>query len=185
MAGVEAARFVNRVGFLLRQKYSFGDFSNYNDSVKYGINWGSRGVPAEVQEECGKHKVGTISLLTSVEQARDALANGYALAVCSNYGFVSTRDSKGFARPSGSWSHAMAWIACDDTGSEPAFLVQNSWGAWNSGGHPAWGEIPPGSFLITADVAAGMIRQQSCWAISNFNGFPAQKLLNWGATGLC
>ena len=58
---------------------------------------------------------------------------------------------------SGSWAHAMAWITCDDTGKEPAFLVQNSWGKWNSGGHQNEGPIPDGSFLIHADVAAGML----------------------------
>ena len=71
----------------------------------------------------------------------------------------------------------MAWTACDDTGDEPAFLVQNSWGKWNSGGHPEWGEIPDGSFLIHADIAEGMIRQNGAYAFSDFNGFPPQNYL--------
>ena len=74
----------------------------------------------------------------------------------------------------------MAWTACDDNGSEPAFLVQNSWGKWNSGGHPDWGNIPDGSFLIHADVAAAMLRQNGAYAFSDFNGFPPQKLPDYG-----
>jgi hypothetical protein len=74
----------------------------------------------------------------------------------------------------------MAWIACDDTGSEPAFLVQNSWGKWNDGGHPAWGKIPDGSFLIHADTAAGMLGQNGAYAFSQFDGFPVQKLPSYG-----
>jgi hypothetical protein len=74
----------------------------------------------------------------------------------------------------------MAWIACDDTGSEPAFLVQNSWGKWNDGGHPSWGKIPDGSFLIQADVAAGMLSQNGAYAFSQFDGFPVQKLPSYG-----
>ena len=74
----------------------------------------------------------------------------------------------------------MAWTACDDTGDEPAFLVQNSWGKFNSGGHPEWGPIPDGSFLIHADVAAGMLRQNGAYAFSDFNGFPPQKLPDYG-----
>jgi hypothetical protein len=76
--------------------------------------------------------------------------------------------------------NCMAWIACDDTGSEPAFLVQNSWGKWNDGGHPEWGPIPDGSFLIHADVAAGMLSQNGSYAFSNFDGFPVQKLPDYG-----
>jgi len=74
----------------------------------------------------------------------------------------------------------MAWIACDDTGDEPAFLVQNSWGKWNDGGHPEWGTIPDGSFLIHADVAEGMLKQNGSYAFSNFDGFPVQKLPSYG-----
>lgn len=175
----EAARFVNSEGgILLRKSYGKVDLSKYNAS--YGIGWGSRGVPSEILEEGKKHQVKTITQVRNVNEARDALANGYAIAVCSGYGFSSTRDDKGFARQSGSWSHCMAWIACDDTGSEPAFLVQNSWGKWNGGGHPAWGPIPDGSFLIHADVADRMLRSDGSFAFSSINGFPAQKLPNYG-----
>jgi hypothetical protein len=75
----------------------------------------------------------------------------------------------------------MAWIACDDTGSNgPSFLIQNSWGKWNSGGHPDWGPIPDGSFLITADVAQGMLNGRAAYAYSDFDGFPPQKLPDYG-----
>ena len=137
-------------------------------------------MPDKVLEKADDHQIRTVSLIRTVEEARDALANGYGLSVCSGYGFSNKRNSKGFARKSGSWAHAMAWTACDDTGDEPAFLVQNSWGKWNSGGHPEWGEIPDGSFLIHADIAEGMIRQNGAYAFSDFNGFPPQKLPDYG-----
>jgi hypothetical protein len=76
--------------------------------------------------------------------------------------------------------NCMAWIACDDTQGEPAFLVQNSWGKWNDGGHPEWGPIPDGSFLIHADVAEGMLSQNGSYAFSGFDGFPLQKLPDYG-----
>ena len=76
--------------------------------------------------------------------------------------------------------NCMAWIACDDTQGEPAFLVQNSWGKWNDGGHPEWGPIPDGSFLIHADVAEGMLSQNGSYAFSGFDGFPLQKLPSYG-----
>ena len=133
----------------------FIDLSKYNSTI--GSRWGSSGVPEEVEAIAKEHQIKTISNIRTIDEARDALANGYGINVCSNYGFSKTRDNKGIARPSGNWAHAMAWTACDDTGPEPLFLVQNSWGKWNDGGHPDWGKIPDGSFLITADVAEDML----------------------------
>jgi hypothetical protein len=180
MTGSKAAEFVNKIGgILVRQNYKgVIDLSKYNGML--GAGWGGRGVPDAVLDLANDHQIKTTSLVRTVEEARDALANGYGIAVCSNYGFNSTRDKKGFARQSGSWGHCMAWIACDDTGNEPAFLVQNSWGKWNDGGHPEWGPIPDGSFLIHSDVAEGMLKQNGSYAFSNFNGFPLQKLPNYG-----
>lgn len=180
MDGSRAAKFVNVCGIALRQKYLDGkyDFSKYNSSI--GTNWGGSGVPQDLVAILQKNKVTTISLATTLEQVRDALANGYGVACCSNWGFSSTRDSQGFAKPSGSWGHCMAWTACDDVSSRPGILIQNSWGAWNGGGHPSWGPIPDGSFLIDYDVAQKMINAQGTWIFSNVEGFPPQKLPNYG-----
>ena len=180
MSCSRAATFVSQSGgVLVRKNYKgVADFSKYNGNL--GAGWGSRGLPDPVIDLANDHQIKTTSLVRTVEEARDALANGYGLSVCSSYGFSNKRDSKGFAKVSGSWAHAMAWIACDDTGDEPAFLVQNSWGKWNDGGHPAWGKIPDGSFLIHADVAAGMLSQNGAYAFSQFDGFPVQKLPSYG-----
>ena len=180
MSCSRAAEFVSKIGgVLVRQNYKgVVDLSKYNGSL--GAGWGGRGLPDKVIDLANDHQIKTVSLVRSIDEARDALANGYGLAVCSNYGFSSKRDSKGFAKTSGSWAHAMAWIACDDTGKEPAFLVQNSWGKWNDGGHPEWGPIPDGSFLITAETAEGMLNQNGAYAFSQFDGFPVQKLPSYG-----
>jgi hypothetical protein len=180
MSCSRAAEFVSRAGGILVRKNYKGviDFSKYNSSI--GNSWGIRGVPDSVMDLANDHQIKTVSLVKTVEQARDALANGYGLAVCSGHGFSATRDKKGFAKKSGSWAHCMAWVACDDTGSEPAFLVQNSWGKWNDGGHPEWGPIPDGSFLIRAQDAADMLAQNGSYAFSQFDGFPVQKLPSYG-----
>lgn len=181
MSCSEAAEFVHSAGgIILRKKYADLDldFTEYDASI--GTQWGSRGVPKKVIQIAQEHQVKTITQIKNINDARDALANGYAIAVCSNQGFSSTRDEKGFAKPQGHWGHCMAWIACDDTGSEPAFLVQNSWGAWNGGGHPSWGQIPDGSFMIHADIADDMLRSDGSFAFSTVNGFPPVKLPNYG-----
>jgi hypothetical protein len=180
MSCSRAADFVsNNGGIVVRKNYpGIADFTKYNGNL--GAGWGSRGLPDKVIDVSNDHQIRTTSLIRTVEEARDALANGYGLAVCSSYGFSNKRDSKGFARVSGSWAHCMAWIACDDTNGEPAFLVQNSWGKWNDGGHPEWGPIPDGSFLIHADTAEGMLKQNGSYAFSDFDGFPPQKLPDYG-----
>ena len=180
MSCSRAAEFVGRAGGILVRKNYKGviDFSKYNSGI--GSGWGVRGVPDDVLDLANDHQIKTVSLVKTIEEARDALANGYGIAVCSGHGFSSTRDKKGFAKKSGGWAHCMAWIACDDTGSEPAFLVQNSWGKWNDGGHPDWGPIPDGSFLIRAQDAADMLSQNGSYAFSQFDGFPVQKLPSYG-----
>lgn len=180
MSCSRAAEFVSKNGgILLRQNYKgVADFTKYNGNL--GAGWGGRGLPDPVIDAANDHQIKTVSLVQTIEEARDALANGYGLAVCSNYGFSNKRDKKGVANVSGNWGHCMAWIACDDTGSEPLFLVQNSWGKWNDGGHPEWGNIPDGSFLIRAEVAAGMLAANGSYAFSNFDGFPLQKLPDYG-----
>ena len=180
MSCSRAAEFVSKIGgIILRKNYpGIADFSKYNGSL--GAGWGGRGLPDRVLDLANDHQIKTTSLIRTVEEARDALANGYGINVCSNVGFSNRRDKRGVARPSGSWGHSMAWLCCDDTNGDCLFLVQNSWGKWNDGGHPEWGPIPDGSFLITSDVAARMLSQRGAYAFSNFDGFPVQKLPDYG-----
>jgi len=171
-----AARFVHQNGgVLLRQKYGSIDLSKYDGML--GAGWGRRGVPSELVNQAKKHQVKTISLVKTVREARDAIANGYAISVCSGYGFSSKRDSKGIAKRSGSWSHAMAWVAVDDSKerhNETLFCVQNSWGVWNGG--PKALDQPDGSFWIRESDAAGMLAQDGSWVFSDVDGFPPRKV---------
>ena len=176
MSCSKAARFVNQIGgILLRKDYGFVDLSRYNSKI--GTNWGRGGVPEQVRTEGQKHQVKTISLINTIDQARDAIANGYALSVCSNYGFSSRRDKNGIARKSGSWNHAMSWISMDDSHeiyNETLFLIQNSWGVFNSG--PKRLDQPDGSFWVREKDAIGMLRQNGAWVYSDVDGFPPRKV---------
>ncbi len=171
-----AARFVHQNGgILLRQKYGNVDLSKYDGRL--GASWGRSGPPSELVQAAKKHQVKTISMITTVDEARDALANGYAISVCSGYGFSSRRDKYGIAKRSGSWAHAMAWVAMDDTHeiyNETLFLVQNSWGVWNGGDKRH--DQPDGSFWIRESDAAGMLAQNGSWVFSDVDGFPPRKV---------
>ena len=169
-----AAKYVHQKGgILLRKNYGSVDLSKYNSSL------GARHrIPKSIYiDEANKHQVKTISMITTIEEARDALANGYGISVCSGYGFSSRRDSNGIAKRGSGWSHAMAWIACDDTKKryrETLFLVQNSWGKWNSG--PKVHGQPEGSFWIRERDARGMLASNGSWVFSDVDGFPARKV---------
>ena len=173
-----AARYVHQNGgLLIRKDYGKVDLSKYNSSL--GAN---HRIPNSIyKDEAQKHQVKTISLITTVGEARDALANGYAISVCSGYGFSSKRDRYGIARRGAGWSHAMAWIACDDSREiykETLFLVQNSWGRWNSG--PKRLGQPDGSFWIREKDARGMLSGRGSWVFSDVDGFPSRELPDYG-----
>lgn len=171
-----AARFVHQNGgILIRKNYGFVDLTTYNSSI--GTRWGSRGVPIEVINEGKKHQVKTISLINTVEQARDAIANGYAISVCSDIGYSSLRDNNGISSRSSSWNHAMCWCGMDDSHeiyNETLFLIQNSWGVFNGG--PKRFDQPDGSFWIRERDAAAMLSQNGSWVFSDVDGFPPRKV---------
>ncbi len=169
-----ATRYVyENGGILVRKDYGDVDLSVYNSSL--GAN---HKIPDSVYKtEAKKHQVKTVSNVRTVEEARDALANGYAISVCSGYGFSSRRDNNGIAKRGSGWSHAMAWIACDDTRerlNETLFLVQNSWGMWNAG--PKVHGQPDGSFWIREQDARGMLSGGGAWVYSDVDGFPPRDI---------
>jgi hypothetical protein len=93
-----------------------------------------------------------ISMVSTTEQARDLIHNGYGIVISTNVGFSNKRNSIGISYPDRIWYHTFALVGCDDSQTlypEALFLAVNSWGDWNSGGEPNWGPIPKGSFLIT------------------------------------
>ncbi len=68
----------------------------------------------------------------------------------------------------------MAWGAADTEYKRHGILILNSWGKFNSG--PKRNAQPDGSFWIDLEVAEKMIKQGATFAVSNFEGFPSQKL---------
>lgn len=173
--GAWVAQYCNQYGALARQKYGSIDLSKY--SGERARSWGrpDTGVPKELMEYSRKHPIQTISRVDTYEQARDLISNGYAIAVASNQGFSSTRDSEGFASPQGSWNHLMSVLAVDDAYRRPGVCIQNSWGVWNGG--PKRHSQPDGSFWVDADVfERRMLSAGDSWAYSGYQGFEPRKL---------
>jgi hypothetical protein len=58
--------------------------------------------------------------------------------------------------------------------NETLFLIQNSWGAFNSG--PKGHDQPDGSFWVREKDARGMLAQNGAWVFSDVDGFPPRQV---------
>ena len=127
--GVLAADFIKNWGVLLRQPYlGKYDFTTYSGAKARKL--GRSGVPDALEPLCKLHPVGYTALVNSWEEARDCIANGFPVALCSGQGFKTNRglDKDGFLAPGGNWQHCMLLGGIDDKYSRPGGLIINSWG---------------------------------------------------------
>lgn len=172
--GAWASKWVADYGALPRGKYGNVDTTEY--SGDRAVNWGNNGVPKSLVSEIKKHPIQTTSLVTSLEQARDLIYNGYPVTVCSNLGFSNQRDKNGISQPSGSWAHCMCIIGIWWDGKNLYFLIQNSWGPnWNGG--PKVLNQPDGSFWVNAEIVEKyMFSQNDSWALSGYTGFEPKEI---------
>lgn len=183
--GVWAAEAIREYGVLLRQPYGEYDFTKYNSSLsrrwahkcRRCTEWGG-GLPDELEIVAREHPVRTTTLATSWEQARDAVANGYPVVICSNRGFNNTRDDLGFLEPQGKWFHCMLLAGIDTLSNRHGGLIINSWGENWVNGPTQWGQ-PRGSFWADADVIDSMLKQEDSFALSNYKGYPGQNNLDY------
>jgi hypothetical protein len=163
------------IGTLVRGRYGNLDLTTYSGATAKKLGGPRAGVPDALEPQAREHPVKTRSLVRTYEEARDAIANGYPVPVCSNRGFASRRDAKGFAKPSGSWAHCMLFGAVDDEDSRPGLCCINSWPPdWISG--PRRHDQPEGSFWVDADVVNRMLGELDSFALSGYVGYPAQDL---------
>jgi len=184
-----AARvLLNESGLWLRQKYDeIGvDFTTY--SARNAGLYGSR-TPPETWLKIGReHLVRTATEVSTFEEVRDLLTNGYCISSCGGEGFSNVRDANGVSRRKGGWAHAMAYLGVDDREEikkiygQPLVLIQNSWGDWNDGPRRIYGtniDIPIGSFwALWSDI-----KSRHSIAFSGVNGWPPKKLKSYGALG--
>lgn len=182
MSPGRATTMLLKYGHLVRRKYPFADLSKYTFSI--GHELGRSGPTREMLEECGKHKFRYQARITSVEQARDAIANGYGVFGGSQYGSDGVRDKRGVWSFNDSWNHSLFWGLADETGDDLFFGPMQTWGPhWGAKGPMPWfGEIPKGSGLMPSRDAEWCIKNGEFYAIGDFDGFPARDLPDYGAT---
>lgn len=183
---------VSECGLVIRQNYpEIGiDLTQYN--VNTEGRWGASLPPENVREVCRRNLCSNATVVKTWAEARDMLANGYALSTCGSEAFVDKRDERGVCalNPRDSWAHAMAATAADDRAETVQkygcglLLIQNSWPAdYLSGPTTVYGteqKIPPGSFWARWED----LKNRYMVAIGPSKGWPANKLPDWGLRGI-
>jgi hypothetical protein len=182
--GAWAAQFVTQYGTLIRGKYGSLDLTTYSGETAKRLGAPNAGVPDPLEPQVREHPVKTTSLVRNYNEARDAIANGYPVPVCSMVGFEgqggsqTKRDQDGFAARKGKWGHCMLFAGVDDAFKRPGLLCINSWGkTWITG--PRRHDQPEGSFWVDAETCDAMLREGDSFSISGYLGYPAQAGLEY------
>lgn len=173
-----------KFGVLPMEKFDTGHDLTVFDPAR-ARSWGATGMPNDLEPVARKTPVKGTALVTTWEDVKRSITQGYPVPVCSGVGFnnpngtVGTRDKEGFIRPRGSWPHCM--LLCGIRGGErPGAFCLNSWGDSAHAG-PVWpADAPVAGFWIDAAVVGQMVGERSSYALSDMTGFPARNL-DWFA----
>lgn len=169
LVGAWVAKAVATMGNCTNEECEDRD-AGYDDLA---VQWKAKGVPKKFKELGKDNLVGAVTLVTTPEQARDMICNGYPLSVCSDQGFTTTRDAEGRCRPQGTWNHCMMWSGYDD--ATKRFCIEQSWGQNNPSGPTVLGQ-PDNSFWADWSVGARMLAQQDSFAVAQFAGWASREL---------
>ena len=157
-----------------------------------GLTWGSKvelewsygkGIDQKWLNESRKHLVKTTARIRTADEAKAALRNYYPLTCASMFGFSPMTPPVSCDPPvrlvprrNDQWGHQMCcvgWLNHPQKGD--LFYILNSWGKTVHGEPAGHYNEPPGGFWIgKADME--FICRDEVFALSQFQGFPAQKI---------
>ena len=167
--GAWAAKWLSTYGVIPRGKYGRIDLTTYDG--QRAKHWGRAGVPDELEPIAKQHPVTAITQVSSYEEARDAIASGKPVPVCSSQGFSWTRDADGFSSPRGRWDHCMCFVGTIGDSRRPGLICFNSWGDYLAGSPRGPLDIPDGGFAVDAEVADRMLRAGDSFALAGLRGW--------------
>lgn len=174
------------VGAIARSAIEVGTLSweeakeaGYEYSGQLADEWGRRGPPQKLLAIAAQHKLGSAAQMKSAFDVRDAICNGYGVAVGSDFTAGNYHKADGrivadnIAPRIGEnqrWKHALAIDGYDGTGSQPYYHIQNSWYPTS---HPApIDDSPVCGFWVTESTVTYMVHSMNdAWSFSDFAGF--------------
>lgn len=177
--GGAAAKAVTKFG-TLHYGIDYGGQRFTDNSGTREKEWGRDGVPDELEPYAAKHKVSTVALVKTFEDAARAIQNGYPVAVCSMRGFSMTLRDGGYLTPMGTWAHCMMFAGVRWK-PKPALLCVNSWGDCYSGDVDK--QLPVqfqrSAGWVEAATCTSMLSGEDSFALSGYAGFPPRLLPDW------
>jgi hypothetical protein len=143
--------------------------------------WGRDGVPDDLEPFAATHKVATVALVKTFEDAAKAIQNAYPVAVCSMQGFTMTLRDGGYLSPAGSWAHCQMFAGVRWK-PYPALLCVNSWGDCYSGDvdKSLPEQFQRSAGWVRAETCTRMLSGEDSFALSGYEGFAPRTLPeNW------
>ena len=178
--GGAAAKAVTKFG-TLHYGQDYGGQRFTDNSGTREKTWGRDGVPDSLEKYAAEHKVESVALVKSFEDAAKSIQNGYPVAVCSGMGFsMALRD--GYMTPMGGWAHCQM-AAGVRWNPEPAILVVNSWGDCYQGTFDK--NLPPqfqrsAGWVKAKDFTRMIGPGEDSFALAGYSGFKPRTMPdNW------
>lgn len=178
--GAWAADAARKFGVLFAREYEVNGkkFDLRHWSKERLLEWGRKGMPDDLEPIAREQICKDVSQVSSGEQAWKLNKNGKPTPFCSNRGFTTTRDSRGFCSPKGTWNHCMGSGGGGTAkGNIPFILIEQSWGDSPGGNNKLTLEsgreviLPQGIFASELDVIDKMVKQGDTFALAGPKGF--------------
>jgi hypothetical protein len=178
--GGAAAKAVTKYG-TLHYGQDYGGQRFTDNSGTREKEWGRDGVPDSLEKYAAQHKVSSVALVKTFEEAAKAIQNGYPVAVCSMQGFSMTLRDGGYLSPMGQWAHCMMFAGVRWK-PHPALLCVNSWGDCYSGDVDATlpVQFQRSAGYVRAETCTRMLAGEDSFALSGYSGFAPRTMPgNW------
>jgi hypothetical protein len=151
------------------------DVNDDDNKDDLAVQWGSKGVPADILAKMKSHLCTTFTQAMSANDVRDALVAGKSVTVSSDVGFEPFhRNAEGLCKPGGSWPHCMCVTGY--RADKNWFLIDQSWGPDQPNGPIGDMDIPSYSFWIEANVMDRMVKQGDTWILTGLNGWDSDTM---------
>lgn len=143
--------------------------------------WKCRGIPAHLKGVAAKRAGSDAYPIRSVDEWRDAIANGYPCTVAIPWkpGRIYQQDGRwclAFDAPKSKGGHQLCSLGYDGSLGRPYWFLFNSHGrTWPKGVTHSQGE-PAGGVWIDERWAEWIVKNGELWAISDVPGFTADEL---------
>lgn len=161
--------------------YTTDDQFFYGSEVEYGWSDGAR-ISQDWLTKAKQHPVKTVAPIRNADEGVEALANGYPITFCGNWGGMMrppVKEGVLLNEHVDTWNHQQSGLGYMH---HPAFgllfWIMNQWGKLTHGICPSG--APHGGYWITAGSFNYQCKSRECFAWSLFDGFPA-RTVDWRA----